>query len=87
MSPFSPPLLPKTVEINVNIRVRRQKRWGKRHRDGQMVFPFRIRKVITFHFSFFAPFLPLDPCTVILQSIVSPSNLHPRIHIGSARVL
>lgn len=73
MSPFSPPLVP---EKRGNERKNRgtEKQWEKRHRDGQMVFPFKMRKVIAFllfaSFYFFfllpSPFLPLNPCTVVL---------------------
>lgn len=78
MSPFSPPLLPKRVDINVNTRVQRQKkRWGKRHRDGQMVFPFRIRKVIAFHFFFFFFFL-LPSCHSIPQHSRPPKHRFTR---------
>lgn len=74
MSPFSPPLVPKREEMKEKIRVLKQKQWEKRHRDGQMVFPFKMRKVIAFllfaSFYFFfllpSPFLPLNPCTVVL---------------------
>lgn len=73
MSPFSPPLLPKRGEIR-----EKKGREGEKkgHRDGQMVFPFRIMKAIAFlffsSFSFFLLSAPKDPCQIHIRSAKVP---------------